>query len=361
MLTPPGDLPENTLAEALAAGWGMRVAALNYLPVGWGSHHWDAVDSRGSRWFITVDELENKRVSADESLDDGFARLRASLRSAAALRKAGCEFVIAPVIANDAESLLRFGARFAVAVYPFTEGRTFRWDEWTAEGRTGTLSMVAAVHLAPERVRAVALREEFWVPFRDQLEAACGGREPAECGPYTRATFRLLREHGAAVRRQLTQYDRLAGAARARPERYVLTHGEPHPGNTMLTADGWRLLDWDTVLVAPPERDLWALDTGDGSVPAAYAAATGVAPLPELIEFYRMGWDVKDMAYDAARFFRPHADSADDRETWDGLTSLVRRADELMEPLAPWRTSSLGMECPGSGGCSPTGRRRRNR
>jgi len=339
----------------------MRVAALNYLPVGWGSHHWDALDRAGSRWFITVDELENKRVRADESLDGGFARLRASLRSAAALRKAGGEFVLAPVAANNAESVLRFGARFAVAVYRFTEGRTFGWDEWTAAGRFATLRMVTAVHLAPGRVRADALREDFWVPFRDQLEAACGGWEPAECGPYTHAAIRLLREHGAAVRRQLDRYDEGAAVARARPDRYVLTHGEPHPGNTMLAGDGWRLLDWDTALIAPPERDLWHLDTGDGSVPAAYAAATGVTPLPELIEFYRMGWDVKDMAYDAAQFFRPHADSANDRKTWDGLTSLVRRADELMELLAPWLISRLGTKCPGSGGCSPTGRRRRSR
>ena len=32
--------------------------------------------------------------------------------------------------------------------------------------------------------------------------------------------------------------------------RMVLTHGEPHPGNTMRTVDGWRLIDWDTALVA---------------------------------------------------------------------------------------------------------------
>ena len=34
MLTPPRGLPENTLAEVLAAGWGTRVATLNYLPAG---------------------------------------------------------------------------------------------------------------------------------------------------------------------------------------------------------------------------------------------------------------------------------------------------------------------------------------
>ena len=93
----------------------------------------------------------------------------------------------------------------------------------------------------------------------------------------------------------------------------------------MLTADGWRLIDWDTVLVAPPERDLWDLDPGDGSILDAYAAATGVTPLPELLELYRLGWDVKDIAYELARFRRPHGETADDVKTWDGLSSLIGR------------------------------------
>ena len=38
----------------------------------------------------------------------------------------------------------------------------------------------------------------------------------------------------------------------------VVTHGEPHAGNVMRRSDGRHLLvDWDTVAVAPPERDLW--------------------------------------------------------------------------------------------------------
>ncbi len=34
----------------------------------------------------------------------------------------------------------------------------------------------------------------------------------------------------------------------------VLTHGEPHPGNTLMTNGGWVVVDWDTTLIA--ERDL---------------------------------------------------------------------------------------------------------
>ena len=46
------------------------------------------------------------------------------------------------------------------------------------------------------------------------------------------------------------------------------------------------LLDWDTVALAPPERDLWALAQVDPAIPDAYAAATGRVVEPGMLEFY---------------------------------------------------------------------------
>jgi Phosphotransferase enzyme family len=335
VLVAPADLDETALAGAVERGWGIGVASMGYLAVGWGSHHWKVAGTDGAAWFVTVDELENKRVSDRESLDDGFARLRAALGSAVALRNAGREFVVAPVPARG-EPAVRFGGRFAVAVYPFTEGCSYGWGEWTGERRSAALEMVAAVHTAPAAVRRQALADDFAVPFRDQMEAACSGADEPEGGPYARDVTRLLREHATGIRRLLDRYDRLVVAARALPGRNVLTHGEPHPGNVMHTGDGWRLIDWDTAAIAPPERDLWHLDPDgtvdldgtvdpDGPLLDAYAAMTGVTPLPELIGLYRLGWDIKDMAVDVARFLRPHGGDADDAESWRLLESLVAR------------------------------------
>jgi hypothetical protein len=115
VLTAPRDLDESALAGALLSGWDIDVRSMTYRAVGWGSHHWDIRGADGARWFVTVDELENKRASADESLEQGLGRLRASLRSAVALREAGREFVVAPVPARDGEPAVRAGGRFAVA------------------------------------------------------------------------------------------------------------------------------------------------------------------------------------------------------------------------------------------------------
>jgi hypothetical protein len=323
VLTPPDDLPEAALAPMLERWWGIAAASVTYQAIGWGSHHWAVTDTAGRRWFVTLDELAHKRLSAQEPLTAGFERLRAALAAATDLRASGATFVVAPVPAVDGEPLARVSDGFGAAVYPFIDGQRFEWGEFSSPAhRLGVLGLLAAVHTAPAAASRHALGDDYAVPHRDDLEAA---GEAADCGPYARPAALLMQQHAAPVRRLLARYDGLVRQARSRGARMVLTHGEPHPGNTMLAADGWLLIDWDTVLVAPPERDLWSLDPGDGTILDAYATATGASPQPYLMDLYRLRWDIADLAMEVSRFRRPHAGSSDDDEGWELLSSLIER------------------------------------
>lgn len=326
MLVPPDDLSEAALVSALQRSWGMTVSSIEYRAVGWGSHHWEVVDTAGSRCFVTADDLDKRRRSAGEPPAAAFGRLRASLAAARDLSDCGRSFVVAPVPAGDGEPLARAGDRFAVALYPFIEGQNFEWGEFTAPGhRLGVLGLVTAMHTAPAAASRHALPDDFIVPQRDDLEAACDpARHVPDCGPYARATSLLVQQNAAPIRRLAARYDDLVQQARAQPARAVLTHGEIHAGNTMLTADGWVLIDWDTALVAPPERDLWNLDPGDGTILDAYATATGVVPQPLLLDLYRLRWDITDIAMAVGRFRQPHTGSADDAKCWELLSSLIK-------------------------------------
>jgi spectinomycin phosphotransferase/16S rRNA (guanine(1405)-N(7))-methyltransferase len=327
VLSPPEDLSQEMLASALARAWPVSAASMTYRPVGWGSHHWEVTDTAGTRWFVTVDELEHKQLSLAEPLATTFGRLRAALAAAGDLRDCGRAFVVAPVPGTDGEPLARLGGRFAVALYPFVDGQSFEWGDFPSPAhRRGVLDMLIAIHTAPAAARRRAAADDFAVPHRDEMEAALGSAgEVADSGPYARPAALLLAQNAAGVRRLLDRYDQLAAQSRSWPSRAVLTHGEPHPGNTMLTSAGWLLIDWDTALVAPPERDLWSLDPGDGSALAAYADATGVTPLAAMLELYRIRWDLADIAVDVSRFRRPHPGSADDDQSWQLLRSLVTR------------------------------------
>ena len=111
----------------------------------------------------------------------------------------------------------------------------------------------------------------------DELELAIDElAEPWTAGPYGERGRRLLDEHTESLLRLVEAYQRIADEVLAGRDRFVLTHGEPHPGNTLMTERGVILIDWDTALIAPPERDLWIVAGDDPHIANAYTAATGV-------------------------------------------------------------------------------------
>jgi spectinomycin phosphotransferase/16S rRNA (guanine(1405)-N(7))-methyltransferase len=333
MLSPPDDLTPAVLADALGRTWALAVATMEYRPVGWGSHHWEVVDTLGGRWFITVDDLLQKRHTREEPLDLTFLRLQGSLSAAVALREQGHTFVVAPVLGAPStggplsggtsagpDSVVRVGDRFALAVYPFVVGESFEWGAFSSpEHRVAVLELMVTLHSAP--VPAAAPVDRFAIPQRDDLVAALDGMPSTEDGPYAARAAHLLTRHAAPIRRLLARYDELV--SRADPSRMVLTHGEPHPGNTMRSPQGWLLIDWDTLLVAQPERDLWALASQTPSIVDDYASATGVTPRPDMLELFGVRWNIADIAVDVARFRRGHADTPDDAQSFKLLTSLV--------------------------------------
>jgi hypothetical protein len=325
VFTPPDDLPESALRDVLDICWSLGVATLGYRAVGFGSHHWEVTDSTGARHFVTVDDLRTRRHVSDESLTVGYHRQRAALSAAQALRAAGRGFVVAPLPSSDGQPLVALGGCFAVAVYPFVTGESFNWDNYTLRHRRTILALIAAVHSAPPKVRDRALPDDYTFPLRGILVAALRGGDSGDPGqgPYAQPAADLLTAHTSQVQDAVARYDDLVLSARADPPGLVLTHGEPHPGNTMRTEEGWLLIDWDTAMKAPPERDLWHIDPGNGSLYAAYTTATGIDLKPDLLSLYRLRWELTEIAACMARFRAPHSNSADNDEAWKNLHESI--------------------------------------
>jgi hypothetical protein len=336
MLTPPDGLRTDLVVSALAAGWDLDVARLDYLPLGFGSHHWEAVDTAGTRWFVTIDELNHRRWSQDESADDVAGRLAAALRTAVDLSELGLSFAHAPIPARGGGPLPRMSDDLVISLYPFVTGRAFSWGEFSSpEHRRAVLDLVIAVHTAPQAARRHARTDDLTITYRDALDAALDHAEGASedagsagHGPYQRPASLLIAAHAGQLRHLLARYDALAARAKGDDGQWVLTHGEPHQGNTMLTEAGWLLIDWDTALIAPPERDLSVVDPGDGSMLAAYQRAAGVRPRPYVVDLYRLRWELTDIAMTAGRFRQRHTGNADDQKSF---TLLAEQLDRLAD------------------------------
>ena len=86
----------------------------------------------------------------------------------------------------------------------------------------------------------------------------------------------------------------------------------------------WVLIDWETLLLAPIERDLWNLDPTATEI-EEYADATGITPDPALLDLYRLRWDLADLAVYVRGFRSRHPGDANDDQGWAEFQRLVHR------------------------------------
>lgn len=320
----PPDVDEGHLGAALADSWRLDAESLSYLAVGGGSYHWVACLPSGDRRFVTVDDLDRKPWLGAQR-EAVFGGLRSAFETARRLHDdAGLDFVVAPIASVDGEVLRRLDSGYSVAVFPFVEGRSAEFGE-EVNDRAATLGMWAGLHLATPALRSMAPRRDLDVPGRPVLELALEEIDRRWMGGvYAEPARQLLSENANRVRQALDAYDQLAREVESSTGELVITHGEPHAGNLIQTPDRLFLVDWDTVALAPRERDLWMLDDGTEDGLARYVEATGCAIDRTALAFYRLSWTVTDIAAFLALLRAPHREDEDSRKAWRALESSIR-------------------------------------
>lgn len=322
----PVDLAESALADALRTHWGLPSPTLRYAPVGFGDYHWEVVDAAGRDWFVTVADLDPEGAGPAHA-DGAFAALRAAMEAARALeRGAGLDFVVGPAPARGGEAVRRLDGRYAVAVYPHVEGVPGHfYDATTPVHRSAVLGLLARLHGATPQVAGVPVHDPE-LPGRPALEAALEELDrPWTGGPYAEPAREELSRRGARlVRRALEWFDTLVARVHGDGAELVVTHGEPHPGNVLRVGERRLLIDWDTVGLAPRERDLW-LVRADPTELAQYAEATGHRISEDALALYRLRWELNDLAEFLALFRAPHERNADTDTAWEGFTGALGR------------------------------------
>jgi spectinomycin phosphotransferase len=320
----PTGVTDRDLVHALADGWGLSAGTLRYASVGGGSYHWVAGDEQGDRWFVTVDDLDDKGWLG-RTRPAVFAGLRAAMDAAVTLRReSALGFVVAPVLAQDGRTVRPLGPRHAVGVFPFLSGTPFRWEEaLPAPERAGLVAMLAALHrVDPAAVRLP--RCEIGLSWRGDLEMALRELDrPWTGGPFAEPARSLLADAAARIRQRLDTLDQRARDAACAGE-IVVTHGEPHPGNVIRAPGGdLMLIDWDTVGLARPERDLWMVAGEAGDELCRYTELTGRPVDPAVIGLYRLRWALDDISCFVRDLRAPHRRTQDAEHAWQSLQLSV--------------------------------------
>ena len=330
----PDGLEGRSVIDGLRDGWDFGVEAAEYAAVGGGSYHWVVTDETRLRRFVTVDDLDQK-AWLGSTRAEAFDGLRRAFDTSVALRDIGLPFVVAPIPTRQGESLGRLDSRYTIALFPFVEGKAgeFGYYERDEDGRRAVVAMLAELHEATAAAGSVVRTVGFDLPGRHHLEAALRDLDEAWTGgPLSEPARDAVRDSASVIAELLALADRLAADAQTRGGDWVVTHGEPHAANVMRAVTGRFMVDWDTVALAPPERDLWMPVVGGADAADRYLHATGTQVDEAALDFFRLTWDLKDLAEylnvlrsphqeneDTARHLRALKRSAAIRERWTAL------------------------------------------
>jgi spectinomycin phosphotransferase len=306
----PVDISDSDVAAALDRQWALTAQDMSYLPVGFGGYHWRAVDQTGSRWFVTVSDLVSPWVPD----------LSAAMQTAAWLAtQARLGFVVAPVPTRAGQVVGSLDSRHALTLFPYLDAAPSSFEDPIDDGdRAAIIDMLARLHTAiPDGIQVPSRPLELGT--RQAIDQALGSLGvPWTGGPYAEPGRDLLARYERPLRQAFARFHGLLDRVRGAGGPYVITHGEPHPGNLLRTRAGLCLVDWDMTALTRPERDLWWVISGDQDA-ARYSRRTGWTVNQDALALYRLRWALDDIAEFLSHIRGPHHQTADTLMTWTEL------------------------------------------
>jgi spectinomycin phosphotransferase len=297
MQTPPTDVTSEQVLACTRAMWDPGLVGLEHLPVGFGAHHWRAEGPSGPALFLTLDPPTPRHTP--QSLERAYA-------AAAELAGSGLEFIHA----SEATTRGSFTVPLGTGVLSAT-----RWaaGERPAEITPEVITMVARLHRAP--IPPGIPRWTPLVPADLDARLAAWVRRPWTAGPLVEEARALVRAHVSHVAEWLAAYNREVAALD--PGTYVATHGEPGVHNLWVTDGRLTLVDWESLALAPRERDLMSL--GEHAPDDAD---------PAMLELFDLEWRLSEVLAFSEWLRGPHTGNGDD------VTALEGLRDELTRPAA---------------------------
>jgi spectinomycin phosphotransferase len=251
MLEKP-DLPDDYMIACLHDAYGLPVRQIAFLPLGADSNTavYRAVMADDTAYFVKL-----RRGVFDEM----------SVVLPKFLSDLGIRQIIGP-LATKTGQLWAPLEQFTVTLYPFIEGRNgydcvLSDNQWVDFGRA-----MKSIHTAviPPSILTHIQRETYSSQWRNIVK---GYMEQVELQTFQEpiaarlATF--LRTKRAQIVDLIGRTERLAQAFETRSREYTLCHADIHAGNILLdAANTMYIVDWDTAVLAPKERDLMFIGSG---------------------------------------------------------------------------------------------------
>ena len=296
MLQPP-NLPVERILSHIAAAYGLPVSTAEFLPLG-ADARTAVYRARGEGGIDLFLKLRSGEFSPEPAL---LARF---------FHDQGIRQVIEPLVTLGGD-LWAVLDGFTAVLYPYIDGRNGFEVRLTGDQRVAFGAALRAVHSLPlpEILARRIPAETFGPAWREKVLAYQARVEQGEFdgrpeGTPARRMADFMRERAVTIRSLAAQAGGFAERLRGNRAGFVLCHADIHAGNLLITPGGdFYMVDWDTPIFAPRERDLMFIGAGvDANWPSAveqgqfYQGYGEVAVDLAALAYYRLERVVEDIA-----------------------------------------------------------------
>jgi spectinomycin phosphotransferase len=302
------DLDDICIQSRLEEEYGLTVTRLTFLPLGANLNAavYRAAAGDGKAYFLKL-----LKGPFDET---GVAIPRL-------LKAQGIQAIIAPLETRD-HKLWGSLDPYTMILYPFIQGEDgYQVDltdqQWVDFG--GVLRRVHAV-IVPPALRRLIPREVYSPRWREMLTTFQAQAESDRfVDPVAAKAAAFMRSKRGEISYMVQRAETLGQALQARSLEFVLCHSDVHAGNLLIAENGaLYLVDWDTPIFAPKERDLLLIGGSgrwnDERKTALFYQGYGPAAVDQMaLAYYRYERIIEDLAVECEQLFLSGA-GGEDRE-----------------------------------------------
>lgn len=309
------NIREKTLIEFLSKVWGLKVVEIKFIPKG------------AAGWLYMV---RNENIIFLLKVTKKLSK--SSVLTTAKLFETGNSFVVAPIKTKRGDYWYKFGEGYLL-LYPFIEGSVLGEISLEQVDYCRIAKYLSTLHTTSVKI-ANKLPRENYTKFQRHVASLLTSIGGLTTNNVQKSFMSILEEHSEKIKLILSGAISIGEKLRKLNPTQVICHSDIHLYNIMLDfRENMYFVDWDGLMKAPKERDLFFYTTGLNVKKEFIGCYGNKTYNREIIKYYKLEWVLQEISDYANQLTDLKLKPAQKEHALRELTSIFNYGDVVTEAL----------------------------
>lgn len=246
-------IDDTVLTSVLHQEYGLKIKELIFIPMGTSAYSYEVHCKNGSRYYLKMFDTSNERQRQSTPHLDIYLRMTWKMYHHGIFPN-----LTYPIQTKDGEFKTTYH-HLILVLFNFIEG-TPLWDVWvySTDLLDSMAKLIAAIHNTTPHIEE-ACYESFDITFVQTITHRLSALESTVAWnvSWKKDVKQLMMSNKDRILEYTDMLRRLQLSVQSIQKEWVLCHGDLWGGNIIKHQGQFFLIDWETSVMAPPERDLF--------------------------------------------------------------------------------------------------------